>query len=396
MTTIRRSAVVLTAVLAATFATAISAAGQYRAYSPSGRINRLTGTYQLDRSRSDDPVAMADRALRGLAGPDRDQVSRRIRNRLDPPDVLAIERVGQEVRIASSRAPEMTFMVNGRDRTEQGFGGRTFTTHASLVADRLDVSTHGAAGNDFSVTFESIFNGTALRVTRRLFDDRLRQPVVVQSIYRKTSDTANWDVYAGRPAPTPYGPPAPPMAYGDRDFRRGYEPLVPDGMVMSAQLDQTINLRSVRTNDPITLTVVGSPMPELEGAMIDGEIIPSPAPAGGRMGVTLALSRIRLRDGRTANFDGAIEAVRGPNGEMIPYNGEQVSPNPDQGEQAVERGAIGAALGALIGAVAGGGKGAAVGAVLGGGGAAATVFVDQLNQGDLPRGTEFTIRARNR
>ena len=120
------------------------------------------------------------------------------------------------------------------------------------------------------------------------------------------------------------------------------------------------------------------------------------SPVNGRNGVTIDLNQIRLRDGRTADFDGTVEAVRGPNGEMIPYNGEPIAASPRQSEQAVERGAIGAAVGALIGAVAGGEKGAAVGAVLGGGGAAATVFVDQLNQGNLPRGTEFVVRSHGR
>ena len=65
-----------------------------------------------------------------------------------------------------------------------------------------------------------------------------------------------------------------------------------------------------------------------------------------------------------------------------------------QRDQAVQRGAIGAAVGAIIGAMAGGGKGAAIGAILGGGGGAATVFIDPNRSNDLPRGTEFTVRSR--
>jgi uncharacterized protein YcfJ len=104
---------------------------------------------------------------------------------------------------------------------------------------------------------------------------------------------------------------------------------------------------------------------------------------------------IRLSNGRSGPFTGTVDSVRSPNGETIPSNRERVEPANDQRQQAIERGAVGAAIGALIGAVAGGGKGAAVGAVIGGGGAAATVFlpIDQLNQPTLASGTEFTIRA---
>src|SRR5581483_3656714 len=166
---------ILAATVIAVLFAAGTAAAQYRPYSPSGRFDRLTGTYRLDPGRSTDPSAAVDRATRGMAPADRDDVRRRLTNRVTAPRELAIERTGREVRIASSRAPEMSFDADGRDRVERGAGGRTFTTHASLATDRLDVSTRGSAGNDFSVTFESIDRGSALRVTRRLYDDRLPQ-----------------------------------------------------------------------------------------------------------------------------------------------------------------------------------------------------------------------------
>ena len=102
---------------------------------------------------------------------------------------------------------------------------------------------------------------------------------------------------------------------------------------------------------------------------------------------------IRLRNGQTAGFEGTVEAVRGPNGQQVIFDADQRRDPDSQRDQAVQRGAIGAAVGAVIGAIAGGGKGAAIGAVIGGGGAAATVYMD-LGQGNLPRGTEFTIRSR--
>jgi hypothetical protein len=52
-----------------------------------------------------------------------------------------------------------------------------------------------------------------------------------------------------------------------------------------------------------------------------------------------------------------------------------------------------AAAGAIIGAIAGGGKGAAIGAILGAGGGAGSVYAQGRNDLELNRGTEITIRA---
>ena len=68
-----------------------------------------------------------------------------------------------------------------------------------------------------------------------------------------------------------------------------------------------------------------------------------------------------------------------------------IEPTDSQTEKTVQRGTIGAALGAIIGAIASGGKGAAVGAVIGAGGGAGTVIAQGRDQLDLQRGTEVTI-----
>jgi hypothetical protein len=50
-------------------------------------------------------------------------------------------------------------------------------------------------------------------------------------------------------------------------------------------------------------------------------------------------------------------------------------------------------VGAIIGAIAGGGKGAAIGAIVGAGAGAGSVYVQGRNDLDLDAGTEVTIRA---
>lgn len=354
-------------------------------YARSRPGQRLTGTYELDRTRSDDPLRASDQVLRQLPVAERSRVHDRLMNRLDPPDILSLERAGLQMSIASSRAPQLSFEADGRSRTEMLPSGRSLTTRASLSGDRLDVSTRGQSGIDFTVTFEPIDYGSSLRVTRQLFDERLRQPVVVRSVYRKISDAPDWDVYSG-PRGSVSGRYDSPSSWGSM--------VIPDGATLVATLDQPVDMRAIRQNDRVTLTVRNAPRAEWQNAVIEGSVVNMPAAMNDRSGLTIAFDQIRLRDGRTGNFDGTIDAIRGPNGESIAYDAEQVRSGNNQTERAVQRGAIGAALGAAIGAIAGGGKGAAIGAIVGGGGGAATVFIDPSNQSNLPRGTEFTIHTR--
>src|SRR5207247_1587602 len=114
----------------------------------------LTGTYQLDVSRSDNVANVVDRAVRSLPYQDRQRVREAALRRLESPDTLAIERRGRNITIASSRAPQFTFEADQRTRTEQLPSGRTMQVNAALTGDQLVINTTGDRNNDFSVTFE--------------------------------------------------------------------------------------------------------------------------------------------------------------------------------------------------------------------------------------------------
>ncbi len=118
--------------------------------------NRLTGTYRLDPSRSDNARDIADRAARNLPAGERQRISERLINRLESPDMLAIERTGSRVTIASSRAPQTTFDADGRVSNEQLPNGRASRVTATLSGERLTVRSTGFRENDFNVTFEPI------------------------------------------------------------------------------------------------------------------------------------------------------------------------------------------------------------------------------------------------
>jgi hypothetical protein len=58
----------------------------------------------------------------------------------------------------------------------------------------LVVSSNGYRENDFNVTFDATENDRILRVRRQIYSDRLTQPVVVDSVYDRTSEVAQWSV----------------------------------------------------------------------------------------------------------------------------------------------------------------------------------------------------------
>src|SRR6185295_13498315 len=137
--------------------------------------SRLTGTFRLDSSRSDNPRDVADRVTRSLSNNERQSVRDRIIARLESPEMLAIDRRGSTMTMASSLAPQSTFEADGVERQEQ-LNGRTSRVTATLRGDQLVVRSTGYRNNDFTVTFEPIESGRRLRVRREVYSDRLTQP----------------------------------------------------------------------------------------------------------------------------------------------------------------------------------------------------------------------------
>jgi YMGG-like Gly-zipper len=344
-----------------------------------GLYHRLTGTYRLDSSRGDDPSKAAEQAARTLPSNQRPGAYRRLMNRLNAPEAIAIDRNQNTVTMASSRGQRVTFEADGQVRTEQGYAGGTVNTRATLYGDQLVMTTTGNRGHDFAVTFEPIDDGRNLRVTRRIHDDNLRQPVTVRSFYRKSSDEAHWDIYSTNQETSS----RPDAAAGDFGM--------PDGTRLVATLDKALSTRNAHAEDRFTITT-RSPS-QYEGAVIEGTIssVNASGRVSGRADMALNFESIRMRNGRTYPFAGVIENVRTTNGATISVDNEGTVEDKSQTEKTVQRSAIGAALGAIIGAISGGGSGAAIGAAIGAGGGAGTVIVQGRDQLDLPRGTELTI-----
>lgn len=364
-------------------------------YNP--RVNSgacLTGTYRLNQSRSDDASSVAETATRNLSG-NREQVRDNLVRRLEAPEVLSLDQRGRMVTMASTRGQEVTFEADGRTRIEPTAQGRESSVRAWLSRNQLNVTTTGNRGSDYSVTFEAVENCRGLRVTRRLSNDRLGQPVTARSMYERTNDTAQSDVYTGGNTTPGYDRSRDDRSRDNRNSeRRNGTFLVPDGTKLNTVLENDLTTKNTRDGDRFTLTV-RSPS-AYNGAVIEGFVRDAQRSGRitGRAGINLEFDRIRLRDGRSGEFAGTVESVRTTDGSEVRVDQESgVRDDDNQGTRTATRSGVGAALGAIIGAIAGGGKGAAIGAVVGAGAGAGSVIVQGRDDLNLQRGTEVTLRA---
>ncbi len=346
-----------------------------------GVDGRLTGTYRLNPAQSTNPQVAVQNATRNLPAAQRQRAYDALISRLDPPNMIAIEQRGNSVAIASTRAPQVNFIADGRENVETTPTGRTVRVRTTLQGDQLTVASTGDRATDFTVTFDPIDNGRRLLVTRRVYTDRLTQPVTVQTYYDRTSDIAQLNIHSTSPEDGNVGTVA-------GDF------VVPDGTQLMATLNTSLSTRTTRENDPFTMTV-RSPA-QYNGAVIEGHItgVNRSGRITGRSEMLFNFDRIRLRDGRTYRFAGIVENVHVPGQEGVRVDNEgSVQESDSQTDRTVTRTAIGTAVGAIIGAIAGGGKGAAIGAVIGAGAGAGSVYVQGRDDLELDAGTEVTVRA---
>ena len=357
------------------------AGGNYGGGYGGGSRRDLTGTFRLNTSRGDDVRTAVDNATRNLSLAERQRVYDSLMRRFDPPQMIAIDRRGNSVTIASTRAPQINFVADGREQVETTTGGRSVRVRADFAGDALTITRTGERANDFTVTFDPSNDGRELLVTRTLYTDRLSQPVTVRTYYDRTSDVAQLNVYDTNRETGIGG-----------DVATGTF-VIPNGTQLVAVLNNDLSTQNVREGERFTMTV-RSPG-QYDGATLEGQVM-SVNRGGritGRSEMTLDFDTIRLRDGRSYRFAGILESVRTPNGDVVRVDNEGAVRESDQTSKTVQRTAIGTAVGAIIGAIAGGGKGAAIGAVIGAGAGAGSVYIQGRNDLDLAAGTELTVRA---
>jgi hypothetical protein len=342
----------------------------------SGIDARMTGTYRLNAGRSDNVADVINRSLGNYSNDQRDNVRQNLERRLRSPEMIAIERRGRTVSMASSNSPQVTFEADGVAKSETNDRGRTVTTTATSNNNGLLINYEGDRMNDFFVTFSPSGNGQ-LNVSRRIYLENRNETVTVSSVYDKVNNSPQWsNVNSGSVANTA----------GTGDF------YIANGTRIDATLREMVNTKSSQAGDRFVMDVT-SPG-QYQGAVIEGRV----AQAGdsgrfsGRANISFDFDTITM-NGRTYRFAGIIESVTAANGDTVSVNNEGTVRDSSQTTQTATRAGIGAVLGAIIGAVAGGGKGAAIGAAVGGGAGAGSVLITGRDSIELGAGSVFNITA---
>src|SRR5262245_65407226 len=173
--------------------------------------NRLSGTWRLNPGRSDNPSVAAERATRNLEVNDRQRARENLLRRLGAPEMLAIDRRGRAITMASSQGPQVTFEANGVETVETTRNGRERRTRVTIIGDRLSVRSLGDRGSDYEAVFEPLDGGRRMRVTRSLYTERVGQVVVARSVYDRVSEVAQLDLDRDTPGRGP--------SYGSRNSR---------------------------------------------------------------------------------------------------------------------------------------------------------------------------------
>jgi hypothetical protein len=357
------------------------------AYSSTGGVltsadARFTGTYRLNTYQSDNAGTVANNATRYANRNNRDRINNNLVNRLTAPEMLAIERQGTRVMLASTISPQITLDVDGREHIESYPNGRASRVRASFVGDALTTVSNGDRANDFTITLTSLDNGRRMLVTRSLYAEGLSKTVQVRSYYDRTDDQARFNIYNNNSP-----------VYTGTNMNVNNTFYIPDNTILTATLNNNLSTKTAKDGDRFTM-IVRSPS-QYQGAIIEGYV--SNANRSGRISgrseINLNYETIRLANNQTYRFAGMTDSVRTTSGDTIKVDNEGAVQDGNQTNQTIGRTAIGTGIGAILGAILGGGKGAAIGAVVGAGAGAGSVYIQGRDDLELQNGAEFTIRA---
>jgi hypothetical protein len=167
-----------------------------------------------------------------------------------------------------------------------------------------------------------------------------------------------------------------------RGYRRstGTRLTLPEGTEVSVRLEQPLSSRTARLEDRFEATVA-------RPVYVDGRIV---IPDGSRVQGTVTEVQRAQRPARGGRLNLAFDRLLLDDGSTIDLTARLVQVHEDVGSgDTVKHGAIGAAIGGILGKVIGGTKGAIVGVLLGGAGGAISSSGDDV---ELPAGTVFTLQ----
>jgi len=168
-------------------------------------------------------------------------------------------------------------------------------------------------------------------------------------------------------------------------------PRVPVGTEMRIRLENEIDTKKAKSGDTFTAIVLA---PEkYQDSTVEGHVaqVNESGKIKGQTQLSLVFDRVKLTSGRAVPIAAQVVKIYDEkSAKEVDEEGNVKSGS--QGKDTAVRTGGGAALGALIGGIAGGGKGAAIGAVVGGGAGAGSKVITGAKQVKLPVGTEVLIK----
>ncbi len=355
----------------------------------------LQGSYQIDSAKSENVSEIIESATRNSRAT---QANRQdLENKLAAPETISIDIRGNRVTLTTSQSQSpATFIADEQTHASTRSDGSAIRVRVSLENETLTISSVGGE-TDYTLTFVSLDRGRSLRVTRRITTDYLRQTIFADSFYNKTDSFRNTgstddDLYSstdpndnpnrntGRTAPTA-------RTVGNGNY------IVPSGTVLTGSLDNTITTKASQDNDRFRV-MIQSPS-EYDGAVLEGYLtdVKRSGRVTGRSSFTMNFDTIRLRDGRTYPFAGVLQSATDRTGRIIETGDEGDARGDSRTKESIKRGGIGAGVGAILGAIIGGGKGAIIGATIGGGAGAGSVIAEGKEDVELDIGSTITVES---
>jgi len=288
----------------------------------------LTGTYKLDISKSESSDQILSET--NVDGANRQDLQKK----LEAPEQIALDVRGNQVTFAASNSSPISFVADGSEKTDTDASGRTVKMKATLRGQDLTIASLGGE-TDYTIIFSPTDNGRTLKVTRRITTEYLPETVFADSIYARTADVAGLGIepttvagnnndggWSSSDDSQPTGAAQGPIVAVPG---RTGEFLVPNGTLISAQLENNIDTKASQNNDKFRMTVQ-SPM-EYRGAVIEGHLsgVGRSGRVSGRSNVTFNFDTITLRDGKTYDFAGFLQSIKDQNGKTVRVDSEGVA-----------------------------------------------------------------------
>jgi len=168
---------------------------------------------------------------------------------------------------------------------------------------------------------------------------------------------------------------------------------IPRNTILALELLTPVSTDASQRGDRIQARVIGPA--EYAGYIVDGHIaqVRRPGKVKGVAQLQLAFDQIRSSDNRTAELHAELVEISPMSSDNEPQVDSEggVKGRDSTKDDAAKVGAA-SGIGAIIGAIAGGGKGAAIGAIIGGGAGTAGVMSQRGRDIRLERGQQLKIR----